>query len=254
VKKVATTAEIDLDIPSQHFFELTGGSVSARIRDFIADAQAAAEGGDQRAALTALALACEFHLDTLLAALLWEENLAPPDAARIRENTNITSRVAQHFSSRLKGNWTRNPGKPIGEWFHEVVVVRNSVLHGGRTPMRSEVDIAGEATNRLYAFLAERLVSNWRRYPKTMSVFVGPKAVALYAPKNRREEVETQLLAHNKFRDGPPSMARRLANGAITGSLDPSSDQRQVSVSPVRLSRRGLAETLKSSRDPRILN
>lgn len=199
MNKVATTAEIDLDIPSQHFFELNGGSVSARIRDFIADAQAAAEGGDQRAALTALALACEFHLDTSLAALLWEEDLAPPDAARIWENTNITSRVAQHFSSRLKGNWTRNPGKPIGEWFHEVVVVRNSVLHGGRTPMRSEVDIAGEATNRLYAFLAERLVSNWRRYPKTMSVFVGPKAVALYAPKNRREEVETQLLAHNKF-------------------------------------------------------
>ena len=42
-------------------------------------------------------------------------------------------------------------------------------------------------------------------------------------------------------------MARRLANGAITGSLDPSSDQRQVSVSPVRLSRRGLAETLNQA-------
>jgi hypothetical protein len=124
---------------------------------------------------------------------------APSDAARIWENTNITSRVVQHFSSRLKGNWTRNPGKPIGQWFHEVVVVRNSVPYGGRTPMRSEVDKAGEATNRLYAFPAERLVSNWRRYPKTMSVFVGPKAVAPYAPKNRRDEVETQLFAHNKF-------------------------------------------------------
>jgi hypothetical protein len=55
VDKVAATGEINLDILTQHFFELTRGSVSARIRDFIAEAQAAAEAGDQRAALTALA-------------------------------------------------------------------------------------------------------------------------------------------------------------------------------------------------------
>lgn len=149
-------------------------------------------------------------LDTLLAALLWEEDLAPPDAARIWENTNITSRVAQHFSSRLKGNWTRNPGKPIGEWFHEVVVVRNSVLHGGRTPMRSEVDIAGEATNRLYAFLAERLVSNWRRYPKTMSVFVGPKP----------SRSTPRRIAGRKWRRScsPTTSSRRTSiDGATTG-------------------------------------
>ena len=103
---------------------------------------------------------------------MWEDGQTPADAARIWKDTSITKRVSQYYSMRLGAHWSINTQTPIALWFENVAAVRNRVLHGGRIPTTSEVETAVDAANRLYESLARRLVANWKKYPRTMSVFV----------------------------------------------------------------------------------
>ena len=175
------------------FFELTRGSIHMLVRDHIAAAAASAEYGDKRGAIVSLAIACELFLDSLLAAMLWEDGATPELAAESWQQPSIVRRVKNEYAPRLGGTWDPNRAGPLSDWLNHVVNVRNSVLHSGRSPSSSEVQLAGDAAGRLTNFLARRLVLSWRSYPKAMAVFVGHKSVDEHASKKKRQEIHQEL-------------------------------------------------------------
>jgi hypothetical protein len=115
--------------------------------------------------------------DTTLPAMLWEEGLAPADAAEHRGTSSVTRRIKRLYANRLGGNWDLEGTGPVANWRRQIADVRNSAIHTGREITSAEVNAAGVAAGALTTFMAQRILANWRKYPKTMSVLLGPSLV-----------------------------------------------------------------------------
>lgn len=133
-------------------------------------------------------------LDSALAAMLWEEGMTAADAARIWvDASSITSRVKKMYADRLGGDWRLDVSKPIGRWRENVVDVRNSVIHSGRTPSVTESSAASRGTSELISFITKRLVLKWTRYPKTLAVLCGPSSVEEHSSKAQRVKILKEM-------------------------------------------------------------
>ncbi|QEM43991.1 hypothetical protein [Mycolicibacterium grossiae] len=182
------------DTVGQIFGQLTRGSISALIRDHMCRAWAEQVAGDSRASILSSAIACELMLDSVLAAMLWEEGKSVEEAAKIwADHSSITVRVKRLYATRLLGNWSLEGTGPIARWLKHIVYVRNSVIHSGRTPSPSEVNIAGPTSAGITGFVASRLVARWEKYPKTMSVLCGPTSVRQHASKKKQDAILQEL-------------------------------------------------------------
>jgi hypothetical protein len=192
--RLTSAPSIDHTTAGNAFTELTRGSISALIRDHFSRAAAEHAAGDRRAAVLSLAVACELMLDSVLAAMLWEEGETAAQAAQQWANeSSITYRVKRLYADRLGGNWRLGVSSPVSNWRQHVVDVRNSVIHSGRTPSEVESDLAGTATSELFTFLTKRLVIKWKTYPKTLALLCGPTSVNQHASKKQREKILVEL-------------------------------------------------------------
>ena len=110
--------------------------------------------------------------DTTLAAMLWEEGLAPADAAEHWGTSSVTRRIKRLYANRLGGNWDLEGTGPVANWRRQIADVRNSAIDTGREVTSAEVNAAGVAAGALSTFMAQRILANWRKYPKPMSVLL----------------------------------------------------------------------------------
>ena len=82
---------------------------------------------------------------------------------------------------------------------HQIAEVRNSAIHTGREVTSAEVNAAGVAAGALITFRAQRILANWRKYPKTMSVVLGPSSVEEHVSTQARDEVLWEMQRCNAF-------------------------------------------------------
>jgi len=85
--------------------------------------------------------------DTTLAAMLWEEGLAPADAAEHWGTSSVTRRIKRLYANRLGGNWDLEGTGPVANWRRQIADVRNSAIDTGREVTSAEVNAAGVAAN-----------------------------------------------------------------------------------------------------------
>jgi hypothetical protein len=181
------------------------------VRDHIAAAAASAEYGDKRGAIVSLAIACELFLDSLLAAMLWEDGATPELAAESWQQPSIVRRVKNEYAPRLGGTWDPNRAGPLSDWLNHVVNVRNSVLHSGRSPSSSEVQLAGGAAGRLTNFLARRLVLSWAATRKPWLYSSVTSGLTSMRPRRSgRRSIKSSI--------GPARLRLTFTRGAIHGS------------------------------------
>ena len=103
-----------------------------------------------------------------------EEGLAPADSAEHWGTSSVTRRIKRLYANRLGGNWDLEGTGPVANWRRQIADVRNSAIDTGREVTSAEVNAAGVAAGALSTFMAQRILANWRKYPKTMSVVLGP--------------------------------------------------------------------------------
>ena len=137
--------------------------------------------------------------DTTLAAMLWEEGLAPADAAEHWGTSSVTRRIKRLYANRLGGNWDLEGTGPVANWRRQIADVRNSAIDTGREVTSAEVNAAGVAAGALSTFMAQRILANWRKYPKTMSVLLGPSSVEQHVSTQARDEVLWEMQRCNAF-------------------------------------------------------
>jgi hypothetical protein len=97
--------------------------------------------------------------DTTLAAMLWEEGLAPADAAEHWGTSSVTRRIKRLYANRLGGNWDLEDLEgtgPVANWRRQIAEVRNSAIDTGREVTSVEVNAAGVAAGALSTFMAQR--------------------------------------------------------------------------------------------------
>jgi hypothetical protein len=68
------------------------------------------------------------NTDTTLAAMLWEEGLAPADAAERWGTSSVTRRIKRLYANRLGGNWDLEGTGPVANWRRQIAEVRNSAI------------------------------------------------------------------------------------------------------------------------------
>jgi len=130
--------------------------------------------GNARSAVIFIAAACESLLDDLLKHLLWEDGQRPEDCASLFDKDDkVSKRVKSHFSSRLRGQWSLDSPGPVADWFHNAAELRNRAVHTGYEPSDEQVTAAFAAATRLVDYIADRVTSQVRRYPRTANVIPG---------------------------------------------------------------------------------
>lgn len=144
--------------------------------------------------------------DTTLAAMLWEEGLAPADAAEHWGTSSVTRRIKRLYANRLGGNWDLEGTGPVANWRRQIAEVRNSAIHTGREVTSAEVNAAGVAAGALSTFMAQRILANWRKYPKTSRSF-----------SDRRRSNSTSQPRHAMKFCGKCSAATRLPWSSTVG-------------------------------------
>ena len=87
----------------------------------------------------------------------------------------------------------------MANWRRQIAEVRNSAIHTGREVTSAEVNAAGVAAGALTTFMAQRILANWRKYPKTMSVLLGPSSVEQHVSTQARDEVLWEMQRCNAF-------------------------------------------------------
>ena len=92
----------------------------------------------------------------------------------------------------------------MSNWRRQIADVRNSAIHTGREVTSAEVNAAGVAAGALTTFMAQRILANWRKYPKTMSVLLGPSSVEQHVSTQARDEVLWDAALPRVCRGVPP--------------------------------------------------
>ena len=118
-----------------------------------------------------------------------EGGVAPADAAEHWGTSSVTRRIKRLYANRLGGNWDLEGTGPVANWRRQIADVRNSAIHTRREVTSAEVNAADVAAGALTTFMAQRILANWRKYPKTMSVLLGPSSVEQHVSTQARDAV-----------------------------------------------------------------
>lgn len=134
--------------------------------------------GDLRVAVLHRATACEVLLDELLAHLLWEDHVAPEDAAPLFKPPRSTlDRVRTDLPQRLRGSWDVTKVDSLRAWRDDVAQLRNRVTHRAYEPSPAEDAAAAAATTGLVQLLGDRLAGD-HRHPLTTLMLIGEDGLA----------------------------------------------------------------------------
>lgn len=128
--------------------------------------------GEEGQAVVLANTACEVFLDTLLALLLWEEQVAPENVVELFEEGKALRRLSQELAPRLKGNLSTKSG-PVGDWYLHCYRIRHRVIHGGYSPTTAEAERAIETAIGFQRRLLDRLADRRNQYPRSAMVALG---------------------------------------------------------------------------------
>jgi hypothetical protein len=107
--------------------------------------------------------------------------------------------IVDLYANRLGGNWDLEGTGPVANWRRQIADVRKSAIHTGREVTSAEVNAAGVAAGALTTFMAQRILANWRKYPKAMSLLLGPSSVEQHVSTQARDEVLREMQRCNAF-------------------------------------------------------
>jgi hypothetical protein len=129
---LATLSAMAIEDPVVPYLELSSEARRAFDRE-----------GDTRSAVIHSQAACEVLLDSVLQALLWEEGVAPLDAAEglFSPTSTLGGRVRRFdaYASRLgSGNWRFDGDGPVATWYNSLASLRNHCVHAGFRPSHRE--------------------------------------------------------------------------------------------------------------------
>jgi hypothetical protein len=176
--------------------------------------------GNARMTLLALATSGEVLLDTILMSMLWEEHVAPTDAAGYFDRSQgHTARVARYVAPRLGGGWDASAVSAAGDYLRSLVRLRHRVVHAGHNPTEPELDAAWAALFRLEHYLGDLLAAdqNLRRYTRTAVGWMGESGLR----KRSRFTAHVKKLMHD---ESEPNWGIALARWRchVDRQLDPS--------------------------------
>lgn len=185
-----------VELTRQVVYQFTISRAAVVVRDHVGRADSLAEQGDYAGAIVSFATACEVSLDNLLSALLWESGHSPSEAAA-GWNISAATRAKTRFAPLLGGNWNFTTSMPLKAWMTDVARPRHRIVHAGGNADGTAAERARTAADRLFAFLAERLVQRGREYPKTVSMLLGHDSIRRFGGA----QVEVLLAAHEEHND-----------------------------------------------------
>jgi len=130
--------------------------------------------GSNAAAGLFVAIAAETLLTELFLLLCWEEAADLQKTADVLgERDNISKRLLNELAGRLKGDWDRNGGGPLGNWQRNIANLRNDVAHAGKLPSEAEIELAMKTLTSLETYAGDLLAKVFRRYPQVTDIFLG---------------------------------------------------------------------------------
>ncbi|MGW7259011.1 hypothetical protein [Streptomyces sp. NPDC054834] len=134
--------------------------------------------GDYGNAVIHAELSSEIVLDSILALLLWEEQLQAPsiDAAiAVFDDSRggLTIRVRREYAPRLGGIWDPEKQGPVQDWARKLARLRGRVVHRGYRPTETEAVAALSASAALLNFIKGRLAAKARKFPRTALLVLG---------------------------------------------------------------------------------
>lgn len=132
--------------------------------------------GEEGQAVVLANTACEVFLDTLLALLLWDEEVTPEDAVEMFEEGKALRRLTQELAPRLKGNLSTTSG-PVGDWYKHCYRIRHRVIHAGYSPTMAEAERAIETALGFQKYLLDRLADRCTQYRRAALVALGPRGL-----------------------------------------------------------------------------
>lgn len=185
-----------VELTEQAIYQFTISRPAVVVRDHLGRADARVAQGDYAGAIVAFATACEVCLDNLLSAMLWETGQTPSEAA-VGWNNSAATRAKTRFAPLIGGNWNFKTSVPLKTWMEQVAKPRHRIVHAGDRVDGCAADNARNATNGLFAFVAELLVKRGIDYPKTMSLLLGHQSLHRYGG----EHTDLLLAAHQEHND-----------------------------------------------------
>ncbi|MGW5689618.1 hypothetical protein ACWEWX_01235 [Streptomyces asiaticus] len=134
--------------------------------------------GDYGNAVIHAALSSEIVLDSILALLLWEEQLQVPSidaaiAAFDESRGGLTTRVRREYAPRLGGTWDPEKKGAVQAWARDLARLRGRVVHRGYRPTENEAVAALSASDALLDFIKGCLAAKARNYPRTALLVLG---------------------------------------------------------------------------------
>lgn len=157
---------------------LAAGSPAPLAREQLVEAQHLLHHqGEYAKATVAVATAVEVMCDSVLSALLWEEQWAsddapdPVQAARHFDEGRSAARVTSLLVPRLGGDWSA-PSSPWQLWRVKGASLRNRIVHAGYQPTRQEAQVALSTAEALQRFIFDRVSARASRFPRTALMLV----------------------------------------------------------------------------------
>jgi len=78
----------------------------------------------------------------------------------------------------LGGNWdVTAAGTPVGNYWQHLYLLRNDVVHSGLPVQEWQYERAYAAHLALRRYIAQRLLTKWRKYPRTLTAFVNARGL-----------------------------------------------------------------------------
>lgn len=134
--------------------------------------------GDPTSAVIALQTAVESLLFNMLVMLRIDEGAPSADVVAMYEDEiPFKTLLTQRFRPLLGGNWSLERG-PVANYWQQLYLVRNRIVHAGKQATYAEMDDAFDAYGQLNDFLVNRIHAHWRRYPRTLVAYLGQPGLA----------------------------------------------------------------------------
>ena len=98
--------------------------------------------------------------------------------AKTQEDRPFKVLVTSNLPTILGGNWdVTAAGTPVGNYWQHLYVLRNDVVHSGSTVQEWQYERAHAAHVALRKYVAQRLLINWRKYPRTLTAFINARGL-----------------------------------------------------------------------------
>ncbi|WP_404387835.1 hypothetical protein [Humibacillus xanthopallidus] len=127
--------------------------------------------GDLLSAIVSLNTAAEMMLfDTYRLMLIDQGAQTEKELTDQARATKFSALVGTRFPQLLGGNWR---GPAVTAFWKELYERRNSAVHAGAIPAENDVLAAAQAFDDLKTFLEQRLMANWKTFPRALMCLLG---------------------------------------------------------------------------------